>query len=505
MENEIKTETEQQIEKQTPTELIEITQQVTQKLLTNNDQRWWIKQILWPPFPTTRQNNSTPRQVSILMQNNNGPCSLLAICNVLLLRGSIQLPGPSTRTSISFSSLLALLSEYLIQQDLPPIQLQSALATIPITQTGLDLNPRFASIDGFRESIQYHPSPSSAPHAHGLDLFAAVRVPLVHGWIADSQDFDTWDVIVGKCGDYDKVLELVVAGEELIAKQVQEPNVDLSQEEQNLIKEALLARKFLDSTSTQLSYPGLFQLATGVPTDSLVTLLRNSHLSVLYRRPILPATMPSPTPPPLPPPPDQTDPDYDHQTALEVHAVNQQLMATERTDRSGGALSEELDDDDPNLPKLFTLVTDLAFLHEPHIVWESLEDVEGGLSEFYDWRLVRSRLTRPPRTPPDQAHQPPPLNGHSQNRLSGHNTDNDLDLAQRLQEEEYQEAARRGAPRPSQPTVPPQSGPPIPLPVPVPAPSAAASFPAHVHPVSAPAPAPAPTPTKKKKKDCVIV
>jgi hypothetical protein len=66
MENEIKTETEQQIEKQTPTELIEITQQVTQKLLKNNDQRWWIKQILWPPFPTTRQNNSTPRQVSIV-------------------------------------------------------------------------------------------------------------------------------------------------------------------------------------------------------------------------------------------------------------------------------------------------------------------------------------------------------------------------------------------------------------------------------------------------------
>lgn len=448
-----------------------------------NEQRWWIKQVLWPPFPT--QNNSKPHHVSILMQNNNGPCSLLAITNVLLLRGSILLPGPSTRTSISFSTLLKLLSDYLIHQELEPAQLESALSAIPITQTGLDLNPRFASIDGFR--------PSDAPQ--GLDLFSAVRIPLVHGWIADSQDFDTWDVIVGKCGDYDKALELVVIGEELLAKQLQNPQIELTQEEKNLLKEALLARKFLDCTSTQLSYPGLFQLATGVATDSLVTLLRNSHLSVLYRRPILPVRLPPPASPPLPPPPDQTDPDYDHQTALEVHAVSQQLMAEERANSN---LQEELEEeDDPNLPKLFTLVTDLAFLNEPQIVWESLEDVEGGLSEFYDWKLAKSRLkplSTQPYPPNRTSLQPPHSNVPSQTSSSCQNTD--ADLAYQLQEEEYRQAAVRRADQrpPSQPTLPIAPGT-----IPLPAPLSTASSPPQINPVTALSPA------KKKKKDCVIV
>jgi len=451
----------------------ENTQELSQQ--DKNEQRWWIKQILWPPFPT--QNNSKPHHVSILMQNNNGPCSLLAICNVLLLRGSIVLPGPSTRTSISFSSLLNLLSDYLIHQELEPAQLESALSTIPITQTGLDLNPRFASIDGFR--------PSDAPQ--GLDLFSAVRIPLVHGWIADSQDFDTWDVIVGKCGDYDKALELVVIGEELLAKQLQNPQIELTQEEQNLLKEALLARKFLDSTSTQLSYPGLFQLATGVAKDSLVTLLRNSHLSVLYRRPILPVRLPPPAPPPLPPPPDQTDPDYDHQTALEVHAVSQQLMAVERA--SSNLQNELEEEDDPSLPKLFTLVTDLAFLNEPQIVWESLEDVEGGLSEFYDWKLAKSRLKTPSTLPF-------PPNRTSLQHPHSNEQNIDADLAYQLQEEEYRQAAvRRANQRPS-------SQPPLPIApatIPHPAPPSTAASPPQTNPVTASSPA------KKKKKDCVIV
>jgi hypothetical protein len=169
------------------------------------------------------------------MQNHNGPCSLLAICNVLLLRGAITLPGPSNRTSISFSSLLTLLADYLVHQQLQPHQLHSALSTIPITQTGLDLNPSFASIDAFRPTS--HSASSSSSTAHGLDLFTAVGIPLVHGWIADSQDSDTWDVIVGKCGDYDKAVELVVTGEELLTKQLENPQLELTQEEQDVLKE----------------------------------------------------------------------------------------------------------------------------------------------------------------------------------------------------------------------------------------------------------------------------
>jgi hypothetical protein len=33
---------------------------------------------------------------------------------------------------------------------------------------------------------------------------------------------------------------------------------------------------------------------------------------------------------------------------------------------------------------LFTLVTDASFLHEPTVVWERFDDVDGGSSSFVD-------------------------------------------------------------------------------------------------------------------------
>lgn len=454
-----------------------------------------------PSSPSCPHPSKSGESVQLL-QNLNGPCSLLAISNILLLRGSITLPGPPNRSSISFGTLSTVLIDYLTHQSLPePHQLDSILSIIPSTQTGLDLNPRFASIDGFTRD--------SHPLAHGLDIFSAVGIPLVHGWIADSQDLETWDVIVGKCGDYDRALESVVAGEELIAKQI-DSQLDLTPAEQTLINEALIVRKFLDSTSTQLSYPGLFQLASALPPNSLAALLRNSHLSVLYRRPILPVTSrppPAPPAPPLPPTPHQVDPDYDHQTALEVYAVTQQLMAADL-----GAQDSSVTDD-PNLPKLFTLATDLSFLTEPEIVWESLEDVEGALSEFYDWRLKKSELgnnthqpgrRNPDRNPdnlPTQSTHPNHL--PQQTCLTPSQQDDDLDytLAHQLQEEEYQRAAAQqvttgASPRPAPP--------PAPIHIPVNGPLAISS-PARPPAMIPTHQGPHPTPSKKKKKDCIIV
>lgn len=46
---------------------------------SSNEQEWPLKTILWPPFV------DHPREVQILMQDVNGPCSFLALCNVLLV------------------------------------------------------------------------------------------------------------------------------------------------------------------------------------------------------------------------------------------------------------------------------------------------------------------------------------------------------------------------------------------------------------------------------------
>ena len=94
----------------------------------------------------------------------------------------------------------------------------------------------------------------------------------------------------------------------------------------------MLLRSFLDSTRSQLSIAGLFELSSTLGTGSLVALFRASHLSVLLRGP------------------------------------------------EGG-------------PALFTLVTDAAFTHEPRVVWESLADLDGSSADFYDAELRPSRLT----------------------------------------------------------------------------------------------------------------
>lgn len=39
---------------------------------------------------------------------------------------------------------------------------------------------------------------------------------------------------------------------------------------------------------------------------------------------------------------------------------------------------------------LYTLVTDQVFLNEPSVVWERLEDVDGGWSTFVDSDFVKS-------------------------------------------------------------------------------------------------------------------
>lgn len=95
---------------------------------------------------------------------------------------------------------------------------------------------------------------------------------------------------------------------------------------------AIVARQFLDATQSQLTYHGLFQLASTLEPGSLVALFRNAHLSVVYKSP-----------------------------------------------GSDTAHPKETQD-----AALYALVTDDVFLHEPTIVWERLEDVDGGWSTFVD-------------------------------------------------------------------------------------------------------------------------
>jgi ubiquitin carboxyl-terminal hydrolase MINDY-1/2 len=115
----------------------------------------------------------------------------------------------------------------------------------------------------------------------------------------------------------------------------------------------------LSSTSTQLSYHGLFVLAQSLQPGEIVTLFRNSHLSVLYRR-------------------------------LPTEGAAEEQGAGDLLGAGAAAAGQQYPGEE--VPQLFTLATDSAFLMEDEVVWESLADMDQAASEFYDGKFRKTRL-----------------------------------------------------------------------------------------------------------------
>jgi len=247
----------------------------------------------------------------------------------------------------------------------------------------MDLNPVFTSPTAFRP----------ATTGGELALFASAGITLVHGWLADPESSEY--AAVSRVKDYDSAVNLIVEADVLtrgllVGNGTEEDgngagpsqagpsnsNINLTDEERRKVEDgeccacigakyadarapAVAIRVFLESTSSQLTYPGLFTLAslhpqsanlsqspstskpvssppssdgtiaakpTAPPQPELFALFRNSHLAVLYRH--------------------------------------------------GGAL--------------YTLVTDQVFLNEPSVVWERIEDVDQGAAVFVDGAFERS-------------------------------------------------------------------------------------------------------------------
>ncbi|KAG6372167.1 hypothetical protein JVT61DRAFT_7957 [Boletus reticuloceps] len=304
---------------------------------------WYLKDIVFGSQP-----------VKIITQNFNGPCSFIAICNILILRGQIQILPPD-RTTVSYEFLSQLVGEYLLT-NCPDIDISAALSIMPSTTKGLDLNPQFTSITAF----------SPASDVGELVLFAQAGIQLVHGWVVDPESPEA--EVMAHIRDYDTAVTLIADADYLTKGKLLSGDAQghghagygeapeagpssssaggsaslgsfltrtstsqYSDEDRRKIEQAIVAQQFLDATQSQLTYYGLFQLASKLEPGAPIALFRNAHLSVVYK---FPGGIPEPTP---------------------------------------GSDSA-----------LYALVTDDVFLHEPSIVWERLEDVDGGSSWFVD-------------------------------------------------------------------------------------------------------------------------
>ncbi|RWR87872.1 ubiquitin carboxyl-terminal hydrolase MINDY-1 isoform X1 [Cinnamomum micranthum f. kanehirae] len=135
------------------------------------------------------------RSLPIILQNDNGPCPLIAISNVLLLRNHLNLS--LDMTEISQQKLLSLVAERLIDsnsnvedKDAGYVKNQQqniadAIDRLHRLATGIDVNLHFEKINDF----EFTPE---------LAIFDLLGIELYHGWIVDPQDTATLAAIGSK-------------------------------------------------------------------------------------------------------------------------------------------------------------------------------------------------------------------------------------------------------------------------------------------------------------------
>lgn len=141
------------------------------------------------------------RDVSIVLQNENGPCPLIALANVLSLRGRINI-HPDLG-SIELDELIPQIADCLFEttnnlnntttnshnhtaaaqavelnhessnQVARQAQLSEVLSLLPSLVQGLDLNVRFAGVSQFEFTRE-------------LSVFDSLNVPVYHGWVRKS-------------------------------------------------------------------------------------------------------------------------------------------------------------------------------------------------------------------------------------------------------------------------------------------------------------------------------
>ena len=200
------------------------------------------------------------REVGVVCQGENGPCPLLSVANVLLLRGSVSLPAGAA-DFITGEQLLALLRERLLSTAVASGDgreaLHEALALLPGMERGLDVDPRFGRCEGF----QFTPS---------LSVFDAAGVRLLHGWVVGPQEPEA---ALLSAASYDVLMlrSAASAGDGAGgAAAAPQPG-------------AALIAAWLRDTASQLTPAGLAQMRACLREGELAAFYRNGHFSTLTR------------------------------------------------------------------------------------------------------------------------------------------------------------------------------------------------------------------------------
>lgn len=385
----------------------------TRQPVDGKAETYQIKNIRW----NDPDSNKNPRVSPILVQNENGPCPLVALVNAL----SMTTPADTSETTlvqvlrsrerISLNLVLDAVFDELMsprrtssEDALPDIsELYEFLQSL---HTGMNVNPRFIPTEQMvkaykRSSLTHlHPTerdalmPGTFENSLEMKLYATFSIPLIHGWLPAKSD-PAYDAFERQAASYEDAQNLLFREEELEAKLL-DPQGGLSGPEQQLYQDIMVIKMFMSESATQLTPWGIEVISKAIRPGTFAILFRNDHFSTLY-----------------------------------CHPFTMQLL---------------------------TLVTDAGYSSHEEVVWESLEDVNGEMSELYsgDFRPIGSPNPAGPSSGPSQSNGAGSEWSKVQNRrgkdrqeeadldmpmspgADHEQEDRDLALALQLQEEEEQ-------------------------------------------------------------------
>lgn len=212
----------------------------------------------------------------ILLQNENGPCALVALVNLLLLSSSharyskdiIRLIQDERK--VKLHDILQSLADIAINMTAETNELEDIdylLLMLPDLHKGLNVNPRFNG--SFGKSNQA-----------ATELFKVFKVRLVHGWIMGGEYDEIRDL------SYEDAQDLLTKAADLKRETEENDNIEPITDEntESCLRQASLVTQFCNQTATQLTETGLLHLNETITEGEFTILFRNDHFSTLYKQ-----------------------------------------------------------------------------------------------------------------------------------------------------------------------------------------------------------------------------
>ncbi|OMJ71060.1 hypothetical protein SteCoe_30816 [Stentor coeruleus] len=187
---------------------------------------------------------------SIITQNLNGPCPLLAIANLLILQDKMFLH--TDYSCIFTDQLVSMILECLLDLQANKIQdenwnyrLNEAMSLIHKYEQGMDVNVKFDKVDSFEFTAD-------------CEIFEVLDIKLLHGWLPETYEETK---ALGNF-TYNQAIDYILSKTDDRGRTI---------------------REFFDKNASQLTEKGLQTLKTYMQNDQLAVLFRNNHFSTIKK------------------------------------------------------------------------------------------------------------------------------------------------------------------------------------------------------------------------------